>query len=254
MKARTLVAGRNVRKAMRRLEGELLEDLHRHRSLRRTGCSWPPVRTHRQLTLLLEEGGPLRRCGATPRRYRSGVDHWRGQTTAELPTTQSAPAGDLPPVWWPVVGVIAALTVAFHLATAGIAGMHRDEFYYLAGGHHPSFGYVDHPPRGPDALPLERAPLRPFAARALVLPALIGGAFVVIAAVPGTRVRGRQFAQALAATMGALGPIFVTTSRFLSTVTLDVVAWSLPRCWCCGSSAPATFGSGSPWARWWARR
>ncbi len=33
VQARTLVTGRNVRKAMRRLEGELLEDLHRDDTL-----------------------------------------------------------------------------------------------------------------------------------------------------------------------------------------------------------------------------
>ena len=47
--------------------------------------------------------------------------------------------------WRPVIA-IAAAKVAFQLATSDLYGAHRDEFYYLAGGHHLAFGYVDHPP------------------------------------------------------------------------------------------------------------
>jgi hypothetical protein len=47
------------------------------------------------------------------------------------------------------VFVIAAAKTAFFLATSGIWGLHRDEFYYLAGGRHLEWGYVDHPPVTP---------------------------------------------------------------------------------------------------------
>ena len=66
-----------------------------------------------------------------------------------ITTTRSTPNTTLPPVAWRVVGVIAALKVVFHLATADFAGLHRDEHYYLAGGHHLAWGYVDHPPLVP---------------------------------------------------------------------------------------------------------
>jgi hypothetical protein len=65
-------------------------------------------------------------------------------TVRENPS--SAATTTLPPIEWRVVGVIAGITTAFHLATANVAQPHRDEFYYLEGGHHPAFGYVDHPP------------------------------------------------------------------------------------------------------------
>src|SRR3954447_26504380 len=45
--------------------------------------------------------------------------------------------------------LIAAGKAAFHLATATMYGLHRDEFYYLAAGRHPAAGYVDQPPITP---------------------------------------------------------------------------------------------------------
>jgi len=119
------------------------------------------------------------------------------------------------------------LTAAFHLATANVAQPHRDEFYYLAGGKHPAFGYVDHPPIVPL---LYRASEITFGHSQLalhVLPSLVGGVFVIVAALLARELGGRAAAQGLCATLAAVGPLYLATSHFLSTVTLDILAWSL---------------------------
>ena len=142
-------------------------------------------------------------------------------------STDTGTATPLSPIAWRVVGPIAAVTAIFHLATTDIAGMHRDEFYYLVGGHHPAFGYVDHPPLVPLLYRASESAFGHTQFALHVLPSVIGGGFVILAAYLAREFGGNKLAQGLAATMGALGPIFVTTSRFLSTVTIDLIAWSL---------------------------
>src|SRR6185503_1417234 len=45
-----------------------------------------------------------------------------------------------------LVGYVAALKLALHLATAGVYGLFIDELYFLAAGEHLAWGYVDFPP------------------------------------------------------------------------------------------------------------
>ena len=117
--------------------------------------------------------------------------------------------------------------VAFQLATATRSGLHRDEMYYLAGGHHLAWGYVDHPPLVPA---LYRAGEALFGHTQLalhVLPAFVGGVYVVVGALLARELGGRRFAQGLTAAIAALGALYLTTSHFLSTVSLDLVAWAV---------------------------
>jgi len=147
--------------------------------------------------------------------------------TTATSITRRAPSPSLPAIAWPVVGTIAGVATVFHLATANVAEPHRDEFYYLAGGHYLAFGYVDHPPIVPL---LYRASELVFGHSQLalhILPSFIAGVFVIVAALLARELGGRALAQGLAGFLAAIGPLYLATSRFLSTVTLDVVAWSL---------------------------
>ncbi len=122
------------------------------------------------------------------------------------------------------VAIIAAVTAAFHLATASIYGYHRDEFYYLAQGRRLAWGYVDNPPVTPF---LYRAGETLFGTSRFglaVLPALLHAALVVLTALVARELGGNARAQLLAALGAAVAPIFVTTGHFLGTVTPEIVA------------------------------
>ena len=60
-----------------------------------------------------------------------------------------------------------------------------------------------------------------------MLPSLIGGVFVILAALLAREFGGRSLAQGIAAVLAFLSPITLTPAHFLSTVTLDIVFWSL---------------------------
>ncbi len=147
--------------------------------------------------------------------------------TTTTSTTRSRPSTTLPPIAWRVVGALVAITTIFHLATANVAEPHRDEFYYWAGGRHLAFGYVDHPPLVPL---LYRASELVFGHTQLalhVLPSLLAGVFVLLAALLTRELGGRAIAQGVGALIAVVGPLYLATSHFLSTVTLDIVLWSL---------------------------
>ncbi len=128
---------------------------------------------------------------------------------------------------WRIVLPIAVGKIVFQFATSALYGAHRDEFYYLAGGHHLAWGYVDHPPLVPWIYRLGETVFGHSIPALHVFPALIGGAVVVLGALLARELGGRRRAQVLAATVAAFGPLYGTTSHFLSTVTLDIVFWAL---------------------------
>jgi len=137
--------------------------------------------------------------------------------------------GETPPagsVQWGPVLAIAAVVAAGHALIATRYGWHRDEFYYVASGRHPAWGYPDQPPLTPviarlaAALPGGVAPLR---AVAIGLQA----ATVVLGGVTAHELGGSRRAQSLAAGAVAGCGVFVGASLFLGTTPVDQFLWAV---------------------------
>ena len=133
----------------------------------------------------------------------------------------------LKPIAWPAIAPLVVAKVVLQLVTADLYGAHRDEFYYLASGHHPAWGYVDNPPLVPMLYRLQEAVLGHSVTALALVPALVGGVFIVLGALIARELGGGPFAQGLTGVVAMLGPLYLTTSHFLSTVSLDLVFWAL---------------------------
>ncbi|MGH8995509.1 MAG: glycosyltransferase family 39 protein [Acidimicrobiales bacterium] len=140
----------------------------------------------------------------------------------------------LPPISWKAIAGAAMLKTAFQLATSPLYGLHRDEFYYLASGLHLAYGYVDNPPLVPWLYRLADVMFGSSVEALAVIPALIGGAIVILAAALARELGGGRRAQLLTAAAAWLGPLYLTTSHFLSTESaelglLGLAAWMVLR-------------------------
>lgn len=125
-----------------------------------------------------------------------------------------------------MVWVVAGVTTLFHLATASIYSYHRDEFYYLASGRRPAWGYVDHPPLTPL---LYRVADRVFGHSVFglrIIPAVLHGVTIVLVALLARELGGSLRAQLIAALAAAVTPLLLVTGHFLGTVTFEIVAWT----------------------------
>src|SRR4051812_3103870 len=147
-------------------------------------------------------------------------------TVATRARAQRTGRVELPALAGRLVMALAAAKVAFHLATATVWGFHRDEFYYLAGGRRLAWGYVDHPPLTPFLYRVGETLFGDSRFGLHVIPALFGGAIVVMGALLARELGGGRRAQLLTMLVAALGPLFLTTSHFLGTVTPELLAWS----------------------------
>jgi hypothetical protein len=149
-------------------------------------------------------------------------------------TREATAAGESPPV--PAIvrddrvplaaWVIAAGYVVLELAVSGRYGFQQDELYFLVASHHLAFGYVDQPPL---AVLLARTTdlfgVNPTAIR--ILPALAGGAIVVLAAWLAALFGGGRAARVIAALTTAIAPVFLGAMHVGNTTPYDLLAWTL---------------------------
>lgn len=126
----------------------------------------------------------------------------------------------------PVLTLAAAVAVVLGVC-AHWYGYFGDELYFVAAGHHPSWGYADQPP----VLPLLAAGLddvAPGSTVVLRLPAVLATALtVVLAALMARELGGRSRAQLTAAGAVAISEYLVASGRLLATSTLDPFWWAL---------------------------
>jgi hypothetical protein len=145
-----------------------------------------------------------------------------GSTEATL--TQRAPAShpDRVPV---LVWVIAAVFVALELVLSGRYGFMQDELYFIEAGRHLAFGYVDQPPLTPlvDRIMDLLFGVTPTAVR--VVPALAGGAVVVLAARFAALFGAGRLGRVIAALLTACSPVLLSADHLGNTTPLDLLTW-----------------------------
>ena len=135
-------------------------------------------------------------------------------------------ARTLPPPATRAVAGMAIAFVAVELACSARYGFHRDELYFLACARHLAWGFVDQPPFVPAVAWLATHLLGTSPTSIRVLPAVVGGATVVIGALIARELGGRTRAQVLAALATATSPQLFAMFHLLSTAAFDAFLWA----------------------------
>jgi Dolichyl-phosphate-mannose-protein mannosyltransferase len=151
------------------------------------------------------------------------VSAFRGPAADESGTVPAVRQDDRVPL---AAWVIAAAYVVLELAVSDRYGFQQDELYFLVASHHLAPGYVDQPPL---AVLLARATdlfgVNPAAIR--ILPALAGGAVVVLAARLAALFGGERAARVIAALAVAVAPVFLGAMHVGNTTPYDLLAWTV---------------------------
>jgi dolichyl-phosphate-mannose-protein mannosyltransferase len=122
--------------------------------------------------------------------------------------------------------LIGAVFAAVELAVSGLYGFQQDELYFLVASHHLAFGYVDQPPLAVlAARTTDIFGTNPTAIR--ILPALAGGAVVVIAARLAALYGAGRGGRILAALGMACAPVLMGACHNGNTTPYDLLAWAL---------------------------
>lgn len=140
------------------------------------------------------------------------------QTRAPAVTSDRVPA---------LVWVIAAAFVCLELAVSDRYGFMQDELYFIVAGRHLAFGYVDQPPLTPlvTRAVSSVAGVSPVTVR--IVPALAGGAVVVITARLAALLGAGRLGRVLAALITASAPLVVAYSELDGTTALEMLAWAV---------------------------
>ena len=155
-----------------------------------------------------------------------------GSSAAPIPrvvpvVTPAQQSPDSSPGRVPVlVWVTGAVFVAVELAVSGRYGFQQDELYFIVAGRHLAFGYVDQPPIVP-LLTRITGILGVSPAAVRIIPALAGGAVVVMAARFAALFGGNRFGQVLAALATACAPILIGATHIGNTTPIELLAWAV---------------------------
>jgi hypothetical protein len=116
--------------------------------------------------------------------------------------------------------------ILLHLALVGRYGYHRDELYFIACGEHLAFGYVDHPPLVPWIAALAGALFDHSLFGLRMVPALAGGATVLLTARVARELGGGWRAVLLACTSVLVAPAYLRTGKMLCIPSLEPLFWT----------------------------
>jgi hypothetical protein len=131
------------------------------------------------------------------------------------------------PLAIPVIAGLALIQLLLQLVTSENYGIFRDELYYLDCADHLAWGYVDHPPLSIAILAAVKATLGDSIIAIRFLPALIGAALVVLAALLAAELGGGLYAQTIAALAALFAPAYAGITGIYSMNALDLLIWAL---------------------------
>ncbi|HKH87738.1 MAG TPA: glycosyltransferase family 39 protein [Acidimicrobiales bacterium] len=129
----------------------------------------------------------------------------------------------------PVLAVtaIAAVAVGIELAVAGRYGFTRDELYFIACGHHLSFGYVDQPALTPVLARLSQIVFGTSLQALRILPAICLAVIVTLTAAISRQLGAGRTGQVLAALAAATSGEYLAAAHVLTTIILDYTCWAI---------------------------
>ena len=130
---------------------------------------------------------------------------------------------------WGVVGALAALKLALHLATNVFSpyGVHRDELLYLAMGRRLQLWRMDFPPVIALLAEAQRAALGDSLLSIRLASAIAGTLLVILAALIAREVGGGRFAQGAAAVGMMTGVLWLRSASLFQPVVFDQLWWTL---------------------------
>ena len=137
--------------------------------------------------------------------------------------------GDLKPIAWPPILLLAAIKLAFHVVAAGWLtwGYMTDELYYLDSVDRLDWGFVDHPPLSIAFLRIVRDTLGDSILALRTAAALFGVGTVVLTGLIAREMGGGRRAQGLAALAALCAPIYLALSGFYSMNPIEQMLWPL---------------------------
>ena len=124
-----------------------------------------------------------------------------------------------------VVVWLAAIKMAMHFYAGHNYGYFVDEFYYLACARHLAWGYVDQPPLIALIAALVRTVFGESLRAIRFLPAIAGGATVLLTGLIARELGGRRLAQGLAALAALVAPGFLAMDSLFSMNAFEPLFW-----------------------------
>src|SRR5271157_3335220 len=124
-----------------------------------------------------------------------------------------------------VLAIPALIKLALHLVTHKGFGFLSDEFYCIACSKRLAWGYVDHPPLSILLLRLDRWLFGDSLLSIRLLPALAGGATVLLTGLLARRLGAGRFGQWLAQLCVLIAPVYLAFSHTFSMNAFEVLFW-----------------------------